>query len=118
MAQQRALPTTLRVALASAEDVQRRGHNFRERAEPFDVAVGREIVTVLIADFLKTDRAYAAGNFLLDNGSIIQEATTSPTRKSWRHCFSLPATRNSTSGKSPPKLPTHPGGKFGQRSAV
>jgi hypothetical protein len=54
VAQQRALPRTLRVALASAEDVQRRGHNFRERAEPFDVAVGRdEIVTVLIADFLK-----------------------------------------------------------------
>jgi hypothetical protein len=64
--------------------VQRRGHNFRERAEPFDVAVGRdEIVTVLIADFLKTDCAYAAGDFLLDNGSIIQEATTSPTAN---HC--------------------------------
>jgi hypothetical protein len=118
VAQQRALPRTLRVALASAEDVQRRGHNFRERAEPFDVAVGRdEIVTVLIADFLKTDCAYAAGDFLLDNGSIIQEATTSPTRKSLRHCFSLPASRNSTSGKSAPKLPTHPGGKFGHRSA-
>jgi hypothetical protein len=80
--------------------VQRRGHNFRERAEPFDVAVGRdEIVTALIADFLKPPGAYAAGDFLLGSGSIFQEAMISPTRKSLRHCFSLPASRNSTSGQ-------------------
>jgi hypothetical protein len=114
VAQQRALPRTLRVSLASAENVQWRGQNFRERAEPFDHAVGRdEIVTVLIADFLRTDCNYAGGGFLLHNGAIIQEATTSPTRNSLRHWFSLPASRNSTSGKFAPKLPTHPGGRSG-----
>jgi hypothetical protein len=64
-------------------------------------------------DSFEIDGGSAARDYLLDNGSSIQETYTSPTRGCTLHGSSPPASRNDTSAQTLSVLPTYFGGKFG-----